>query len=476
MRILLFILIVVSFIIIQPLFIPKPVDAQMVKVIKDSYIIKLKPSFVNGNPERSLFFHAKSEQQMKEEQINEVVSFYNESNDSVLSRTGGEIVHVYNHTGGFSVYDAKPEAIEQIKNDPTVEKVSPNTMKYKQAEYFPTGIVRIGMLQTATTAYRPDGKESNLNVDIAVDDGPVSPTGFGLPSFVKETHPDLNIYRKLNFEPAADTTLDIHGTHVAGICCAKDNLGGVVGVAQGARIWSLRICGSVGCSDDAQIAALNYIIAHASEIEVANFSIGGLSGSASLANNDPTKDSYDAAVAAGVVVVAAAGNEASDATSKGAIPCSFPSVICVSALTDYDGKCGGLVGTSPPTDDLRRTTSNWGTVVDIMAPGGQILSTWPGQEHAIKSLTLPTDIGSSVFGTYSSISGTSMASPHVAGLAALYKLSHPTWTPAQVKSGMQADAYAQTTTCNLSTNEQKGGLVSGANSLSSEKIAWAGNL
>src|SRR5262249_46017525 len=124
-------------------------------------------------------------------------------------------------------------------------------------------------------------------------------------------------------------------------------------------------------------------------------------------------------VAAGVTYAVAAGNDANNAS--GHVPAAYDEVITVSALADFDGQPGGLAAPTcrADQDDTLADFSNFGADVDLTAPGVCIRPPW-------------------LKGTYTPIPGPSRATPHVSGAAALYKATHPTATPAAVKSALQA--------------------------------------
>ncbi|MEX0820008.1 MAG: Ig-like domain-containing protein, partial [Pirellulaceae bacterium] len=146
------------------------------------------------------------------------------------------------------------------------------------------------------------------------------------------------------------------------------------------------------------IAGMDWVTARADDIEVANMSLGG-------GYSQSVNDALEGMTNAGIVVAVAAGNDGADAGNYS--PASAESAITVSAAVDTDGKTGGL---SPDSgygpDDTLASFSNYGEVIDIAAPGVNIYSTVPGG--------------------YDTYSGTSMASPHVAGAAALEILARGT--------------------------------------------------
>ena len=208
-----------------------------------------------------------------------------------------------------------------------------------------------------------------------------------------------------------------HGSHVAGTVAAANNDYGVVGVAPEAKLVAVKVLNSRGSGRWSDIiCGIDWVTANAStlNISVANMSLSG-SGSSDdncgLTNADALHQAICNSTAAGVTYVVAAGNDGTNASTR--VPAAYnDTVITVSALADSDGVAGGLGGAvSGYTDDTFAGFSNYGAVVDIGAPGVNITSTYKN-------------------GGYASISGTSMASPHVAAAVALYQMANPgaTWT------------------------------------------------
>jgi len=226
-----------------------------------------------------------------------------------------------------------------------------------------------------------------------------------------------------------------HGTHVAGTIGAVDNSTGVVGVAPGAPLWSVKVFddrgygsnGSVLCGLD-WIAARNATVAAGDRIRVVNMSLAG-SGFGSDGCGNPDAGAMEAAICElsdEALVVVAAGNSRDDTTWFA--PAAFDASFTVSALSDYDGLPGGLAertclaGAEAP-DDTFADFSNYGTAVDLIAPGTCIAS---------------TDM--SFRGGVVVMSGTSMATPHVAGAAARYWQIHPGASPGEVRTRLVASA------------------------------------
>lgn len=210
-------------------------------------------------------------------------------------------------------------------------------------------------------------------------------------------HPDLNgqVIKGYDFanndaDPRDDQG---HGTHVAGTIAAIANNGvGVVGVAPGARVLAIKALAADGSGTTSSIAdGIDYAVQHGAK--VINLSLGGPDDSATL------RAAVNKAIEAGVLIVAAAGN---DGTSQVNYPAGYPGVMAVGATT---------------STDARAKFSNHGAWLAIAAPGERILGT--------------------VMDGYDAMSGTSMASPHVAAVAALVRGLHPDWSVQQVRQVLE---------------------------------------
>ncbi|MGW1676146.1 S8 family serine peptidase [Saccharopolyspora sp. NPDC002376] len=326
---------------------------------------------------------------------------------------GVSVDHVYRWAvSGYSATMTE-SAKNRLERDPSVAWIQPDREVRATEQTTPTGVDRADADLSKTAAI--DGKDDRVDVDVAVID-----TGVDL------DHPDLNVNRAgakncalLGLNP---DDRNGHGSHVAGTIGALDNDLGVVGMAPGARIWPVKVLNDAGMGSTSDVVCgIDYVAAHANEIDVANMSLGGAGsddGNCGKTDGDVQHQAICRAVAAGVTFVVAAGNDAADAAKS--TPAAYDEVITASALADFDGKPGGLGQSTcrADQDDTIADFSNFGPDVDVIAPGVCILSTWKD-------------------GGYNTISGTSMASPHVAGAAALYKATNPGASPDQVKKALQ---------------------------------------
>ncbi|WP_286717780.1 S8 family serine peptidase [Thalassolituus sp. UBA2009] len=226
-----------------------------------------------------------------------------------------------------------------------------------------------------------------------------------------------------------------HGTHVAGTIAAASNNGiGGAGVAWNAKIMPLRALGKNDGTSYDIIQAVRYAARlsndsntlPAQKADVINLSLGGSSSSAA------EQAVYAAARNAGVIIVAAAGNEA---TSSPSYPAAYPEVISVSA-TRYTGTLASY--------------SNYGSTISVAAPGGELSNddNSDGQKDGVLS-TVADDSSGSRQPSYRLFEGTSMASPHVAGVIALMKSAYPALSASDVDQLLQSCAITnKATSCN----------------------------
>ncbi|MFN2359731.1 MAG: S8 family serine peptidase [Marinobacter sp.] len=216
-----------------------------------------------------------------------------------------------------------------------------------------------------------------------------------------------------------DRSSNFHGTHVAGIAAAADNSIGIVGMAPSATIYPVRVLGRDGVGSSADLIAALTWAAGRSEIDVINFSLGGLGPSDSL------KEAIDEAWANGKLIVAAAGNQGTDEPTY---PAAYANVIGVGAVD------GGSV---------RASYSNVGESVNVVAPGGDASrdANQDGTADVIISAWGRDDSGTFEPG-HAGLQGTSMAAPHVAGVYALMK-AESSITPGEFRNLLRNGALTE---------------------------------
>jgi Subtilase family/Putative peptidoglycan binding domain len=336
------------------------------------------------------------------------------------------------------------------------QSITSHACPYFGGQCTPNHIKRIGADQGPQAAGDGTGE---VDADIAF-------LGWGV-----SRHIDLNLYKCISFiqlEGVAkgvegECTGTAHDTAAAGVAAAIDNQIGTVGVAPGARIWSIKVCSTYtdtngnpysSCNFKDLIDGLNFVAAHSDEIEVLSISLGseikrGIYGNDNMSYQDVLKSAsvvdefIEKVFKKGVVVVISAGNTNIDVAKH------WPKAvdaITVSAITDTDGKCGGdgmpvLINnrdsgftipnqnnTMSNRDDFIATYSNYGLLVDLAAPGTMIYT---------------TDLDNG----YGYANGTSFAAPAVAGAAAVYKWLHPSDNSSTVSKYLKDTATTALDSC-----------------------------
>ncbi len=269
------------------------------------------------------------------------------------------------------------EIAARLANDPRI--------KYIEPDY------RVSIVWQNSRANRPGGGGSEPQVTpwgVTRVGGPLDGTGktaWVIDTGIDLDHPDLNVdvSRSANFVTRGKDTPDDgngHGTHVAGTIGAIDNTIDVVGVAANATLVAVRVLDRNGSGQYSWvIAGVDYVAQNAAPGDVANMSLGGPPSTA-------LDDAVRAAADAGVLFAIAAGNDGADANNYSPARVEYNNVFTISAIGQ---------------DDCLASFSNWGNPpIEFAAPGVSILSTKAG-------------------GGTTTLSGTSMATPHVAGLLLL---------------------------------------------------------
>jgi subtilisin family serine protease/subtilisin-like proprotein convertase family protein len=333
---------------------------------------------------------------------------------NLVRKYGGSVGQTYsNAVRGFAV-DVTETAARRLAADPSVKYVQQNHL------------VRAFGTQPSPPSWgldRIDQRALPLNNSYTYPN-----TGSGVKAYIIDTgirfsHSDFGGRAVSGFDAIDGGSADDangHGTHVAGTVG-----GNTYGVAKGVSLVAVRVLNAAGSGTNAQvIQGIDWVTGdHLSgQPAVANMSLGGTFDQA-------TNDAVTASIADGVVYGLAAGND-NGANACNVSPGSTPNAITVGATT---------------TTDARASYSNIGTCLDIFAPGSGITSSWYTSDTATNT-----------------ISGTSMATPHVVGAAALVLVANPTFTPQQVRDKLVADATT--------------GVVTGPGTGSPNRLLYVGNI
>ncbi|MEJ2577583.1 MAG: S8 family peptidase [Kineosporiaceae bacterium] len=302
------------------------------------------------------------------------------------ARAGARPDHVYSRAmSGFSasLTDAQVAA---LRADPQVASVEPDQVV----------AVDSNQINPVWGLDRIDQARLPLNHSFNADLTGSGVAVYILDTGVRPTHTEIRgrVWTGRNFiadsggvNPIRTADCHGHGTHVAATAGGR-----IYGVAKQASIVPVRVLGCDGSGTmSGVIAGLDWVAAQSHRPAVANLSLGGSYSSALNA-------AVASAVSAGVTVVVAGGNSGANACSYS--PSSAPSAITVGATTSSDAAAG---------------YSNYGSCLDLYAPGSSIKSAWYTSDTATATLN-----------------GTSMASPHTAGVVALLAQAHPSYTPAQL--------------------------------------------
>ncbi|WP_069811982.1 S8 family peptidase [Streptomyces sp. TP-A0874] len=390
-----------------------------------------------------------------------------------IAKAGGEVVHSYDTIGVIVVHSANPDFAKTIRSVRGVQSAGAT----RNAPLSAQSTTDVGAPQQLTEA---EVKEASRRAKAGED--PLQPLQWDLPAIkadkahekslgsskvtvgvidtgVDDTHPDLapNFDRRASVNCVAGTpdTTDgawrpneqesPHGTHVAGEIAAAKNGVGMTGVAPGVKVSGIKVSTEDGYFyTEAVVCGFVWAAEHG--VDVTNNSYYVDPWMFNCTDDPDQKALRDAVFRAtryaerkGVVNVAAAGNSNFDLASDSILDESSPNDgvpggrdIDPSVCPDIPTQLPGVVTVAATgAKGLKSSFSNYGRgVIDIAAPGGDSTSFQPPEEPATSGLILGTLPG----GEYGYMAGTSMASPHVAGVAALIKSTHPKAPPALVKA------------------------------------------
>jgi subtilisin len=351
---------------------------------------------------------------------------------AVVRNAGATVGFNFKRVNAAAVKVPNANALTALQRNPSVLAVIPDrpVSAYQngkgkpgggggsQNQVVPAGVARVG---------GPTGTSNGSGVGVAVLD-----TGVDL------THPDLAGVVDAYNAFGGPTCLDDegHGTHVTGIIAARNNTVDVVGVAPNAQIYCVKVLDSVGSGSDATVmAGLEWVLDHhdssVPNIKVVNMSLGR---PGSVGDNTELHALITLLHDAGIAVVVAAGNDASSEVS-GQIPAAYAEVVAVASTTALAGSNQCRFLSSPVAADTASYFTTDGIDVTVSAPGEEKEDVNRG--CFIQSVgILSTRLG----GGTTRMSGTSMASPHVAGIVARYYQQNSLYTVEDIRSFLTTDA------------------------------------
>jgi len=328
--------------------------------------------------------------------------------EKTIKNANGKNIKYHKLANAYSA-TVETKKIKKIAKDPNVDKVYPD---FKVNAYLHESVPLIGA-NTLWSSYDGEG------ITVAVLD-----TG------VDSNHPDLKnkVVDQVSFIASENPDDNFgHGTHVAGIIAGSGTSsgGGYIGVAPQASIMNVKVLDTYGWGTLSSImAGIEYAVDN--DADIISMSLGA--GIWPPDGNDPLAMTANAAVDAGVVVIASAGN--SGAPFLVGSPATGEKVIAVGATTKQDNIA--IYSSVGPTWDHRIKP-------EVVAPGGAAYTRPDPAGLGIVSAKAPGSILDMWYGEYDvgkyymALSGTSMAAPHVSGVAALMLQAHPDWTPDQIK-------------------------------------------
>jgi len=336
--------------------------------------------------------------------------------DLMAATAGVEVRYKYN-AGVHKGFSGKisDEAVAQLQNDPLVFAIEVNGIVEAYQPPTPTcqGVVAAarswGLARTSHFGKTPgNGLTDRYVYDTQFYNG-AGTTVYIIDTGILTTHNDFGgraFWADQQFAPGGPVDGNGHGTHCAGTAAGTE-----FGIAKQARLVAVKVLDAGGSGTwDGVIAGVNWVAVNGQPYKsVGSMSLGG--GGPQLGLNA----AIQSCINNNIPIVVAGGNNNGNACNFS--PAGAPGVICVGSME--------ISGFSPNEFDAKSSFSNWGTCVHIWAPGRDITSAWIGSNTATNT-----------------ISGTSMACPHVAGIVAGYLSSVPQMTPAEVKR-LVTDADAQ---------------------------------